>query len=103
MLVGKYTGRKVAEAKPLIKEEMLAEGDALLYSEPERQVGASGGRVAGGAGLWAGLGRDGLWGLLWPWCVQMTGAGVRLQVWRAGPRLKRCAAALLPCHTARPF
>jgi len=38
MTVGKYAGRKVSEAKPLIKDEMLAEGLALAYSEPEKQV-----------------------------------------------------------------
>ncbi|KAG2497803.1 hypothetical protein HYH03_004074 [Edaphochlamys debaryana] len=38
MIVGPHSGRKVSEAKPLIKEEMLSAGQALLYSEPERQV-----------------------------------------------------------------
>ncbi|GFR47083.1 hypothetical protein Agub_g8770 [Astrephomene gubernaculifera] len=38
MLVGPHAGRRVAEAKPLIREEMLGAGAALLYSEPERQV-----------------------------------------------------------------
>ncbi len=31
MIVGKYAGRKVSEAKPLIKEEMIAAGEAILY------------------------------------------------------------------------
>jgi len=38
MLVGAYAGRKVSEAKPLIREEMLAAGEALAYSEPEKPV-----------------------------------------------------------------
>jgi hypothetical protein len=28
----------VSEAKPLIKDEMVAAGQAILYSEPEKQV-----------------------------------------------------------------
>lgn len=40
--VGPYAGRKVSEAKPLIREEMVAAGQAIMYSEPERQVGARG-------------------------------------------------------------
>lgn len=38
MTVGPYAGRKVAEAKPLIRDEMLAAGHALPYSEPEKTV-----------------------------------------------------------------
>lgn len=38
LLVGNHAGRRVAEAKPIIKEEMIAEGDAILYSEPEKYV-----------------------------------------------------------------
>lgn len=38
LIVGPYAGRKVSEAKPLIKEELLSEKLALLYSEPERVV-----------------------------------------------------------------
>jgi leucyl-tRNA synthetase len=38
MLVGPYKGRKVSEAKPLIKEELIAAGAALPYSEPEKTV-----------------------------------------------------------------
>ncbi len=45
MIVGPYAGRKVSEAKPLIKEEMIRDGQALLYSEPERQVGGPGGKM----------------------------------------------------------
>ena len=40
MLVGKYKGRKVSEAKPLLRQEMIDAGDALPYSEPEKQVGS---------------------------------------------------------------
>lgn len=50
MIVGKYSGRKVSEAKPLIKDEMLAEGLALAYSEPEKQVGKGLGLLA----VWTG-------------------------------------------------
>jgi leucyl-tRNA synthetase len=38
MKVGPYAGRKVSEAKPIIKEAMLADGSALPYSEPEKTV-----------------------------------------------------------------
>ncbi|GBF91225.1 hypothetical protein Rsub_03545 [Raphidocelis subcapitata] len=38
MTVGPYAGRKVSEAKPLIRDEMLAAGQALAYSEPEKTV-----------------------------------------------------------------
>jgi leucyl-tRNA synthetase len=38
MTVGKYQGRKVSEAKPLIKDEMIAAGQACLYWEPESKV-----------------------------------------------------------------
>eukprot|EP00195_Chlamydomonas_chlamydogama_P014672 CAMPEP_0202900896 /NCGR_PEP_ID=MMETSP1392-20130828/12094_1 /ASSEMBLY_ACC=CAM_ASM_000868 /TAXON_ID=225041 /ORGANISM="Chlamydomonas chlamydogama, Strain SAG 11-48b" /LENGTH=1103 /DNA_ID=CAMNT_0049587353 /DNA_START=121 /DNA_END=3432 /DNA_ORIENTATION=- len=38
MVVGKYSGRKVSEAKPLIKTEMIDAGMAMIYSEPEKQV-----------------------------------------------------------------
>ncbi len=52
MLVGPYTGRKVCEAKPIIKEEMIAAGTAMLYSEPEKPVrsaATSGGKHASNA------------------------------------------------------
>jgi leucyl-tRNA synthetase len=38
MTVGPHAGRKVSEAKPLIREEMLAAGQAMPYSEPEKTV-----------------------------------------------------------------
>jgi leucyl-tRNA synthetase len=38
MKVGPYAGRKVSEVKPIIKEELIASEQALLYSEPEKQV-----------------------------------------------------------------
>lgn len=38
MLVGAYKGKKVSEAKPVIKMEMVAAGQAVLYSEPESLV-----------------------------------------------------------------
>lgn len=38
MLVGPHKGKKVSQAKPLIKAEMIAEGTACLYFEPERKV-----------------------------------------------------------------
>lgn len=38
MIVGPYAGKKVAEAKPIIRQEMLEAGQAMQYSEPEKQV-----------------------------------------------------------------
>jgi leucyl-tRNA synthetase len=38
MNVGPYKGRKVSEVKQIIKDEMITAGNAILYSEPERQV-----------------------------------------------------------------
>ncbi|PUZ67489.1 hypothetical protein GQ55_3G439400 [Panicum hallii var. hallii] len=38
MIVGEFRGRKVQEAKPLIKTKLLEEGTAVLYSEPEKKV-----------------------------------------------------------------
>ena len=38
MTVGPYAGQKVSEAKPKIRDELLASGDALPYSEPEKPV-----------------------------------------------------------------
>ncbi|KAM0883145.1 hypothetical protein ACQ4PT_031832 [Festuca glaucescens] len=38
MIVGEYNGRKVQDAKPLIKKKLLEEGSAVLYSEPEKKV-----------------------------------------------------------------
>eukprot|EP00578_Thalassiosira_sp_NH16_P016934 CAMPEP_0181125480 /NCGR_PEP_ID=MMETSP1071-20121207/27075_1 /TAXON_ID=35127 /ORGANISM="Thalassiosira sp., Strain NH16" /LENGTH=1112 /DNA_ID=CAMNT_0023210931 /DNA_START=116 /DNA_END=3451 /DNA_ORIENTATION=+ len=38
MNVGPYSGKKVSEAKPLIKDEMIAAGQAHLYFEPESKV-----------------------------------------------------------------
>ena len=38
MTIGPYSGRKVSEAKPLIKDEMIAAGMAHLYFEPESRV-----------------------------------------------------------------
>ncbi|CAN6343368.1 unnamed protein product [Urochloa humidicola] len=38
MIVGEFSGRKVQEAKPLIKSKLLEEGTAVLYSEPEKKV-----------------------------------------------------------------
>ena len=38
MLLGKYAGMKVFEAKPLVKSDMLAAGLAVLYWEPESLV-----------------------------------------------------------------
>ncbi|KAL4433681.1 hypothetical protein ABPG75_000122 [Micractinium tetrahymenae] len=38
LIVGEYAGKKVSEVKGLIKNEMIAAGDALLYSEPEKPV-----------------------------------------------------------------
>ena len=38
LVVGPHAGRKVSEVKPEIRAEMLAAGEALPYSEPERAV-----------------------------------------------------------------
>ncbi len=38
MLVGKFKGRSVQDAKPLLKEEMIKSGEAVLYMEPEKQI-----------------------------------------------------------------
>lgn len=38
MIVGKYKGRPVSEAKPLIRQELIQEGLAIPYSEPEKEV-----------------------------------------------------------------
>eukprot|EP00571_Detonula_confervacea_P016849 CAMPEP_0172299366 /NCGR_PEP_ID=MMETSP1058-20130122/1709_1 /TAXON_ID=83371 /ORGANISM="Detonula confervacea, Strain CCMP 353" /LENGTH=1113 /DNA_ID=CAMNT_0013008811 /DNA_START=70 /DNA_END=3411 /DNA_ORIENTATION=- len=38
MTVGPYSGKKVSEAKPIIKDEMIAAGQAHLYFEPESKV-----------------------------------------------------------------
>jgi leucyl-tRNA synthetase len=38
MTVGPHAGKKVSEAKPLIKDEMIAAGQAHLYFEPESKV-----------------------------------------------------------------
>jgi leucyl-tRNA synthetase len=38
MKVGPYAGRKVSEAKAIIKERLVASGQALPYSEPEKVV-----------------------------------------------------------------
>ncbi len=40
MVIGPYAGRKVSEVKPVIRDEMVAAGQAMPYSEPEKQVGA---------------------------------------------------------------
>ena len=38
LIVGPYAGKKVNEVKAIIRTEMLDAGEALPYSEPERQV-----------------------------------------------------------------
>ena len=38
MEVGPYKGQKVSEVKPIIKQEMMDSGDAVLYFEPESKV-----------------------------------------------------------------
>lgn len=38
MNVGKYAGQKVSEAKPMVKQDMIDAGDAVLYFEPESKV-----------------------------------------------------------------
>ena len=38
MLLGVYKGEPVKIVKPKIKDLLLAEGTAIVYSEPEKQV-----------------------------------------------------------------
>ena len=38
MLVGEYAGSKVSDAKPRIKADLIAAGQAVAYSEPESRV-----------------------------------------------------------------
>ncbi|EEF35924.1 leucine--tRNA ligase, cytoplasmic isoform X2 [Ricinus communis] len=38
MLVGELAGRKVQEAKPLIRAKLIETGEAIIYSEPEKRV-----------------------------------------------------------------
>lgn len=38
MAIGKYKGDKVEEAKPKVKADMIASGDAFVYNEPEGVV-----------------------------------------------------------------
>lgn len=38
MNCGPHKGKKVSEAKPIIKQEMIESGDAVLYFEPESKV-----------------------------------------------------------------
>lgn len=38
MLVGDFAGKKVSEAKELVRAELLAKGDAAVYYEPENRV-----------------------------------------------------------------
>ncbi|TVU45305.1 hypothetical protein EJB05_04788, partial [Eragrostis curvula] len=45
MIVGEFNGRKVQEVKALIKNKLLKEGTAVLYSEPEKKVMSRSGDV----------------------------------------------------------
>jgi leucyl-tRNA synthetase len=38
MLVGEQVGKSVQEAKPLIKQQLLDRGEAVVYMEPEKTV-----------------------------------------------------------------
>ena len=38
MVVGKYKGKTVQEAKPILKDDLVGSGDAVLYMEPEKQI-----------------------------------------------------------------
>ncbi|GAX85489.1 hypothetical protein CEUSTIGMA_g12905.t1 [Chlamydomonas eustigma] len=38
IIVGPHAGRKVSEVKPIIKGELVAAGQAIIYSEPEKPV-----------------------------------------------------------------
>lgn len=38
MLIGKYKGEKVEEAKPKVRNDLIASGEAFVYNEPEGLV-----------------------------------------------------------------
>ncbi|KAK9735186.1 hypothetical protein RND81_04G189200 [Saponaria officinalis] len=38
MLVGEFSGEKVQDAKPRVRQMLLDEGQAIMYSEPEKKV-----------------------------------------------------------------
>ena len=38
MIIGNYKGKTVQDAKPLIKQEMVVAGNAVLYMEPEKTI-----------------------------------------------------------------
>ncbi|KAI3404824.2 CDC60 [Candida oxycetoniae] len=38
MKIGKYKGEKVEDAKPKVKADLIASGEAFVYNEPENQV-----------------------------------------------------------------
>ncbi|EDK42028.1 leucyl-tRNA synthetase [Lodderomyces elongisporus NRRL YB-4239] len=38
MIIGKYSGEKVEDAKAKVKADLIASGEAFVYSEPENQV-----------------------------------------------------------------
>jgi len=38
MLVGEHKGKKVKDAKPIIKDEMISRGEAVVYSEPADKI-----------------------------------------------------------------
>jgi len=38
IIEGECKGKKVEEAKPIIKQQMIAAGEAVLYYEPESEV-----------------------------------------------------------------
>ena len=38
MTVGKYKGKSVQEAKPVLKDDLVRSGEAVLYMEPEKQI-----------------------------------------------------------------
>ncbi len=38
MLVGELVGKSVQEAKPLIKQQLLDRGQAVVYMEPEKTI-----------------------------------------------------------------
>ena len=38
MIIGPHNGKKVSDVKPVIRQEMLDAGLAIVYSEPEKEV-----------------------------------------------------------------
>jgi leucyl-tRNA synthetase len=101
MLVGKYAGKKVCDAKPLVRADLLAEGLAAPYWEPENIVMSRSGDecVVADIDQWYLKYGEAEWaGAVTAW-VRLRAARVRA----GGPRARECGATnpLPPPHTLR--